>query len=108
MNGLNSVEDDEFLEEDQEEPSVPSKVSKAGGKDADVHQVEQGMRNTNLGTKAPVAQKGYGQHSPAVTAAAKQQVRNRKKNFELNLEGATLLGRRNKGPSNLRESQVVQ
>jgi len=41
--------------------------------------------------------KGYGQHSAAVTAAARQQVRDRNKQkgaFELNLDGATLLGRR--------------
>jgi hypothetical protein len=43
-----------------------------------------------------------------VTAAAKQQVRNRKGAFELNLEGATLLGRRGqKGPSGLRETTVA-
>jgi hypothetical protein len=44
-----------------------------------------------------------------VTAAARQQVKNRKGAFELNLDGATLLGRRGrKGPSNLRESTAVQ
>ncbi|KAM7216540.1 serine/threonine-protein kinase [Rhypophila decipiens] len=43
--------------------------------------------------------RGYGQHSAAVTAAARQQVRERNKQkgaFELNLDGATLLGRRGK------------
>lgn len=42
-------------------------------------------------------QRGYGQHSAAVTAAARQQVRDRNRArgpFELNLEGSTLLGRR--------------
>lgn len=46
---------------------------------------------------AAVEQKGYGQHSAAVTAAARQQVRDRNRQkgaFELNLDGATLLGRR--------------
>lgn len=46
-------------------------------------------------------QKGYGQHSAAVAAAARQQVRdhNRQKGaFELNLDGATLLGRRGMKP----------
>lgn len=48
---------------------------------------------------AAVEQKGYGQHSAAITAAARQQVRDRNRQkgaFELNLDGATLLGRRGK------------
>lgn len=112
--GLNPVDDDDLLEEDENENenTYPSKVAKA--RDADVHQVEQGLRNTNLNAAAaarvPPAQKGYGQHSPAVAAAAKQQVRQRKGAFELNMDGATLLGRRNKAPvqSSLRESTTVQ
>jgi serine/threonine protein kinase len=106
MNGLNSIDDDDFEEEDEEgENAIPAKVPKAG--DTDVHQVEQGLKNTNLNA-ARAPQKGYGQHSPAVTAAAKQQVRNRKGAFELSLDGATLLGRRaNKGPSALRNEAVA-
>ncbi|KAK3330024.1 Pkinase-domain-containing protein [Apodospora peruviana] len=50
--------------------------------------------------------KGYGQHSAAVTAAARQQVRDRNRQkgaFELNLDGATLLGRRGaKAPATAR------
>jgi len=114
MNGLNPIDDDEFPEEEEEykdQAGIPAKVPKA--RDADVHQVEQSLRNTSPNTaRAPASaqQKGYGQHSPAVTAAAKQQVRNRKGAFELNLEGATLLGRRGKAgqPSNLRETTVAQ
>jgi hypothetical protein len=112
MSGLNPVDDEDLLEEEEDYADVngiPAKVPKA--KDADVHQVEQGLRNTNLNAAAAARvpqQKGYGQHSPAVTAAAKQQVRNRKGAFELNLDGATLLGRRNKGPTNLREATTVQ
>ncbi|KAE8450648.1 hypothetical protein EG329_005992 [Mollisiaceae sp. DMI_Dod_QoI] len=112
INGLNPIDDDEFPEEEEyeEDVGIPSKVPKA--RDTDVHQVEQGLRNTNLNSAAAARvpqQKGYGQHSPAVTAAAKQQVRNRKGAFELNLEGATLLGRRGqKGPSGLRETTVAQ
>lgn len=112
-NGLNPIDDDEFMEEDEDEEedsNIPAKVPKA--RDADVHQVEQSLRNTNLNAAAAARvpqQKGYGQHSAAVTAAAKQQVRNRKGAFELNLEGATLLGRRGqKGPSGLREATVAQ
>jgi len=107
-NGLNAIDDDEDME-DAEGEDTPAKVPKSG---ADVHEVEQGMRNTNLnaaaGTRAP-QQKGYGQHSPAVAAAAKQQVKSKKGGFELHLEGATLLGRRGKAaPSNLRESTIAQ
>ncbi|KAH8679811.1 kinase-like domain-containing protein [Tricladium varicosporioides] len=112
MNGLNPIDDDDFEEEEEyvEENAIPAKVPKA--RDADVHQVEQGLKNTDLNAAraaAPV-QKGYGQHSAAVTAAAKQQVRQRKGAFELHLEGATLLGRRGKQPvpSGLRESTAVQ
>jgi len=112
--GLNAIDDEEYDEYDGDGGNAPAKVPKA--RDADVHGVEQSLRNTNLNaaanarhTAAPKQERGYGQHSPAVTAAAKQQVRNRKGAFELNLDGATLLGRRGqKGPSNLRESTTVQ
>ncbi|KAG9232930.1 calcium/calmodulin-dependent protein kinase-like protein [Amylocarpus encephaloides] len=106
--GLNPIDDDDFEEEEDEDENVnPAKVPRA--KDSDVRQVGETLKNTNLtaGKAAPV-QKGYGQHSADVTAAAKQQVRQRIGAFELNLDGATLLGRRgNKGPSNLRESTPV-
>ncbi|KAL9941303.1 hypothetical protein ACHAO5_009133 [Verticillium nonalfalfae] len=74
--------------------------------------LEQSMRNAHIRDQkerergrererhAPT-EKGYGQHSPAVTAAARQQVRDRNRQkgaFELNLDGATLLGRRAKHP----------
>jgi len=117
MNGLNPLDGDDFLEEDEEyeeDNGIPAKVPKATATAADVHAVEQGLKNTNLNQAAQARapqqqQKGYGQHSAAVTAAAKQQVRNRKGAFELNLEGATLLGRRGqKGPSGLRETAVAQ
>lgn len=111
INGLNPIDDDDMAEEEYEEDAgVPSKVPKSA--QSDVHQVEQGLRNTNLNAAAAARvpqQKGYGQHSAAVTAAAKQQVRQRKGAFELNLDGATLLGRRGqKGPSGLRETTVAQ
>jgi serine/threonine protein kinase len=52
---------------------------------------------------APAAnEKGYGQHSAAVAAAARQQVKDRQRQkgvFELNLDGATLLGRRGVKPA---------
>jgi len=106
MNGLNPIDDDESPD-DIENEVISAKVPRAG--DADVHQVEQGMRNANLNAKPAPEAKGYGQHSAAVTAAAKQQVRSRKGAFELNMDGATLLGRRHqKGPSGLREAASAQ
>lgn len=104
--GLNPIGDEEG------DANEPSKVPKG----ADVRSVEQSMRNTNLNAAAnarhaPVATKperGYGQHSPAVTAAARQQVKNQKGVFELNLDGATLLGRRGQKATNLRETTVVK
>ena len=71
--------------------------------------LEQSMQRTNIRDqekdqatrgrereRAP-QDKGYGQHSAAVTAAARQQVRDRNRQkgaFELNLDNATLLGKR--------------
>ncbi|KAH8813118.1 calcium/calmodulin-dependent protein kinase-like protein [Xylogone sp. PMI_703] len=102
--GLNPIDDDEYEEED----TNPTKVPKAT--DSDVHSVEQSLKNTNLNntTKAAPTSKGYGMHSANVSAAARREVR-KKQNFELNLDGATLLGRRGrKGPSSLREATTVQ
>lgn len=114
--GLNEVDEDDYDNEYEDAAvNAPTKISK--DRHADVHQVEQGLKNTNLNAAANARsaaapkkeERGYGQHSAAVTAAAKQQVKNRKGAFELNLDGATLLGRRgNKGPSGLREATAVQ
>lgn len=128
MNGLNPLnedDDDEYdeLQDDELPPNAPgqnppSKLPKPQGGAADVSGVEQKMRSTNIhgGNTSAAAQarqaaapkQGYGQHSPAVAAAAKQQVRKNKGAFELSLDNATLLGRRGKGPdpSKLRE-QIV-
>ncbi|KAI0893677.1 CAMK/CAMK1 protein kinase [Annulohypoxylon nitens] len=90
-------------EDSEEEKSDPEYVHKA-----EAQQLEQSMRKTHLGKDQergrerdrPIdrePQKGYGQHSAAVAQAARQQVRDRNKQrgaFELNLDGATLLGRR--------------
>ncbi len=133
MNGLNPLnEDDDYDDADddtfapQGTQTIPSKVPKGTISDG-VSSVEQKMRSTNLGVPSAAAQarqaavpkqaaaqqdggRGYGQHSPAVAAAAKQQVRKNRGAFELSLDNATLLGRRGKGPqdpSKLRE-QIVQ
>ncbi|KAI1375336.1 CAMK/CAMK1 protein kinase [Hypoxylon crocopeplum] len=87
---------------EEEEKSDPEYVHKT-----EAQSLEQSMRKTHLGKdqergrerdrQSDREQKGYGQHSAAVAQAARQQVRDRHKQrgaFELNLDGATLLGRR--------------
>ena len=124
MNSLNALEEDEDDDEMYEksvpyDPSTqnpPAKLPKSAA--ADVSSMEKQMRNTTLSAAAqarqqaappPPQQRGYGQHSPAVAAAAKKQVRNRNGAFELSLDNATLLGRRKKvpDPSGLREQMVM-
>ncbi|RDA90287.1 hypothetical protein CP533_1493 [Ophiocordyceps camponoti-saundersi (nom. inval.)] len=91
-------EDDDAMQIDQISDPKPN---------AATHALEQSMRNTNIRDQDNargrethrVNDKGYGQHSAAVTAAARQQVRDRNRQkgpFELNLDNATLLGKRGK------------
>ncbi|CAK7201120.1 MAPK-activated protein kinase Srk1 [Sporothrix eucalyptigena] len=107
---------------DQNYAHYSSKMAAAhsnNGNDKGTQDLEHGMRNTTIRGDAPQEQRrgrereraqpaastnerGYGQHSATVAAAARQQVRdhNRAKGaFELNLEGATLLGRRGAKPA---------
>jgi serine/threonine-protein kinase RCK2 len=128
--GLNPLNEDEDDDDDEYEEEVSSKVPKSQ-QPADVSSMEAKMRSTNLGGQPSAAaqaraaaaparsqhhanqqeQRGYGQHSAAVAAAAKQSVgRRNKQPFELSLDNSTLLGRRNKmgavnpgAPSKLRE-----
>lgn len=124
MTSLNEDEDDDEAEFEgasvpyaatQQNP--PAKVPKSGA--SDIAGVERQMRNANISAaqqarqahapkQAAPQQRGYGQHSPEVAAAAKRQVKNKAGQFELSLDNATLLGRRKKAPepSGLRE-QVV-
>lgn len=122
VNSLNVLDenedDDEFYAEsapyDASSQQIPAKLPKSQA--SDVSAMEQKMRNTTLSAAAHARQpvqpkqqeRGYGQHSPAVAAAAKKQVRN-KGAFELSLDNATLLGRRGKKPepSGLREQVQV-
>lgn len=110
LNALDEDEDDEFTAEsapyDATAQHPPAKLPKSQA--SDVGAMEQKMRNTTLSAaaqaRAPPKERGYGQHSPAVAAAAKRQVKN-KGAFELSLDNSTLLGRRNKkvpAPSGLR------
>lgn len=124
MNNLNVLDEDgededEYGESgpyDTTQQNPPAKLPKSHA--TDVSAMEQKMRNTSLSAAAQARQgavpkavpqeRGYGQHSPAVAAAAKKQVRN-KGTFELSLDNATLLGRRHKKaePSGLREQVVI-
>ncbi|WPH00878.1 Hypothetical protein R9X50_00370900 [Acrodontium crateriforme] len=129
-NGINSLNalDEEYDDDedgldasnDANSQNPPAKVPKSGGA-PDVGGMEKQLRNTSLSAAAQARQanapssrgqqqKGYGQHSPEVAAAAKRQVRNKAGAFELSLDNATLLGRRGKKvePSGLRQEQLVQ
>ncbi|RYP54002.1 hypothetical protein DL768_001152 [Monosporascus sp. mg162] len=91
---------DEGSDEEEQEANYSHKSA--------AQQLEQSMRKTHLSKEQDRGRqrerqgdKGYGQHSAAVTQAARQQVRDRHKQkgaFELNLDGATLLGRRANKP----------
>lgn len=101
LSGLNEEDEDE--DEDEDRMQVDQKPA------ASTQALEQSMRKANIKDQDTSARgrereraandKGYGQHSATVTAAARQQVRDRNRNkgaFELNLDNATLLGKRGK------------
>lgn len=101
--GLNeSDEDEEMADVNDEQKPVGQTATQS---------LEQSMRNAQIRDQdaqrgrdrqakaAPAGDRGYGQHSAAVTAAARQQVRDRHRQkgaFELSLDGATLLSKRNR------------
>ncbi|KAK5992602.1 Serine/threonine-protein kinase srk1 [Cladobotryum mycophilum] len=104
LGGLN--EEDEEDEEDHMDVDQQSRNANNA-----TQALEQSMQKTNLRDQEQhrgrereraserTTDKGYGQHSAAVTAAARQQVRDRNRQkgaFELNLDNATLLGKRGK------------
>jgi serine/threonine-protein kinase RCK2 len=114
-----SEEDDEMRDGDDDTGAAGEYVHKPNAGQNTTQQLEQSMRNAQIRDyqekererergrdrehhhRATAAQqeqqRGYGQHSAAVTAAARQQVRDRNRQkgaFELNMDGATLLGRR--------------
>jgi len=108
---------EQTLEEEEDTSTDDSDPANQKINHAATQQLEQSMRKTQIADQeqrgrdrerkphpppAAVEQKGYGQHSAAITAAARQQVRERNRQkgaFELNLDGATLLGRRGMKPS---------
>ncbi|SPQ18414.1 1fd81344-ce6c-474c-8bb3-1850a4a98a23 [Thermothielavioides terrestris] len=112
---LGELDEDEELED---EDGGVAYVRKANTSHSSTQQLEQSMRNAQIRDQehrgrdrerkahppsaAAAGQRGYGQHSAAVAAAVRQQVRERNRQkgvFELNLEGATLLGRRGMKPA---------
>lgn len=129
MNSLNALDEeyDDDVDEgtsapfDPQHQDPPAKLPKAGA--PDVHGVEKQMRETKISAAAQARQanaprqqaggqpqqRGYGQHSPEVAAAAKKQVKNKAGTFELSLDNATLLGRRGKKAeaSGLRQEQQL-
>ncbi|KAL4875966.1 kinase-like domain-containing protein [Aspergillus karnatakaensis] len=107
LNPLNEDYDDEDGVSYQaigEDGQPAAKIQKSSQHAGDVAAMEAKMRQTNLGATSHAAQarqahqprqQGYGQHSPSVAAAAKQNIaRNARQPFELSLDGATLLEKR--------------
>ncbi|KND91027.1 Serine/threonine-protein kinase srk1 [Tolypocladium ophioglossoides CBS 100239] len=93
------------LDEEEEDYDHMQIDQVTGQKPNATHALEQSMRKANIRDQEQARgreqyranDKGYGQHSATVTAAARQQVRDRnrqKGTFELNLDNATLLGKR--------------
>ncbi|CEJ89217.1 Putative Calcium calmodulin-dependent protein [[Torrubiella] hemipterigena] len=97
LGGLNEEdEEDEEMANPQNPQSLEQVMRQTSLQDKDV---ERGREATRAAPAPRAGEKGYGQHSAAVTAAARAQVRdsNRGKGpFELNLDNATLLGKRGK------------
>ena len=104
LNALNEDDEDEGDDKMQvDQQGADNQKPQAG-----TQTLEQSMQNTNIRDQDAQRgrererghnDKGYGQHSATVTAAARQQVRERNRGkgpFELNLDNATLLGKRNK------------
>ncbi|KAM0547046.1 hypothetical protein ACHAPJ_010589 [Fusarium lateritium] len=103
LGGLNEEDEDEDLMQ------IDGQENDATKPNAATRALEQSMRKTNIrdqeqqqqsrGRERERAERGYGQHSATVATAARQQVRERNRQrgaFELNLDNATLLGKRNK------------
>ena len=111
LGGLNEdeEEEDEEMQDDKDaeyvhKPSAAETALERSMRKANIRD-QQENRGRERERAPPAAQpdaKGYGQHSAAVTAAARREVRDRnraKGEFELNLGGATLLGRRGVKPA---------
>lgn len=96
LGGLNEADEEEETEVDNQ-PQGGARVLEQGMRKASIQDQDTNTRGRER--ERATNDKGYGQHSSAVTAAARQQVRDRNRNkgpFELNLDNATLLGKRGK------------
>ncbi|UKZ90201.1 uncharacterized protein TrAFT101_005229 [Trichoderma asperellum] len=104
LGGLNEED-----EEEEEEDSDADNMDIDKDTNSKTQALEQRMQRANIQDhdnthtrgreRERAGERGYGQHSAAVTAAARQQVRERQRQkgaFELNLDNATLLGKRGK------------
>lgn len=105
LSGLNEEDEEEEEEEDSDADNMDIDKDTSSKTQA----LEQRMQRANIQDhdnthargreRERAGERGYGQHSAAVTAAARQQVRERQRQkgaFELNLDNATLLGKRGK------------
>jgi hypothetical protein len=84
------------------QPSAATKALEQSMRDTQIRDQQEAHRGRERERAPAQNDKGYGQHSAAVTAAARQQVRDRNRQkgiFELNLDGATLLGKRGIKPA---------
>lgn len=122
LSRLGGLDEDEDEDEEMAEEGGEYVHKTAAGAGSTTQQLEQSMRDAQIRDQEqtrgrdrerkshppPAAaattteQRGYGQHSATVAAAARQQVRERNRQkgaFELNLDGATLLGRRGVKPA---------
>lgn len=89
---LNPVNEDYDDNEDAEYYIPPHKIPKSSDPAGDVAAMEAKLRSTNLDARQ---QQGYGMHSPAVAASARQNAaRNAKQPFELSMDHSTLLEKR--------------
>lgn len=105
LGGLDEEEEDEDKMQIDQQAADGQKPNNSSQTQA----LEQSMRNANIRDQEQTKrgrererernEKGYGQHSATVAAAARTQVRERNRQkgvFELNLDNATLLGKRGK------------
>ncbi|KAK4064690.1 hypothetical protein Trihar35433_8207 [Trichoderma harzianum] len=106
---LGGLSEEEEEEDEEEEHSDVDNMDVDNDANNKTQALEQRMQRANIQDhdntqtrgreRERAGEKGYGQHSAAVAAAARQQVRERQRQkgaFELNLDNATLLGKRGK------------
>lgn len=114
--GLNTIGDEDEDEGPERKKQTGVQGLEHGMKNARINDGGIAGQNNLANARHPPPQarkpeaKGYGQHDAKVAAAARSAIRGQKNEFELNLNGSTLLGRRKKAPeaSGLRHAEVAQ